>query len=560
MGKATIIGTGARNLERAQYRVRIEKSDDRALAQAKVISREMEVLDGIITTRYSEYSTAQSAYSAAESDLDAIVRQSIEDPINNPDSKVNAATQAEREAYAALLSAKSKYQLSVLKHKSLENKKYYLENKLVEDIRTVWCADCNRNLTGEVATIEIPNTDDTILIRPGGADGTDAGYSQSRDGQLRSVAAMSAAEAAWNYTMFPGWQKWKPLYRLGKITRRIQNNSKCDILLDAYSTVQGLATDVDRTLINVPMVYKNRDDGGPYEVGDRVVVEFVGQDHESPRVIGYEQFPCTTSSSTTTTSISVTTTTTTTLTIMYMQDYTGLILLNNADTGAFISSMGNTPYCPGYPPCVFRGLAASGTKLIQGAIFHRKLLELNIDTGAVENIYTDSYAAVFGSPPPTYPTGRWKGILDLGYDPNTGNVVSVMGDPPYDPQGYVVVHNGISDSIISSNHLILFGSYQYSPHAITVINGDLVIYATRTLAPTGSYMVIMDGLSMTVKSTISWPVAYRYNHITSHNGNLIGTGILADPKKVVLHDGITTTVLGSFYVSYDPVGIAVYDD
>jgi hypothetical protein len=309
------------------------------------------------------------------------------------------------------------------------------------------------------------------------------------------------------------------------------------------------------------MFYKNRDDGGPYEIGDRVVVEFYGQNHEAPRVIGYEEFPCTTSTSTTTTSISVTTTSTTSLTIMYMQDYTGLILQYNADTGAFLSSMANTPYCPGTPPpCTFRALATSGTKLIQGALFHRKLLELNIDTGAVENIYTDSFSAVFGYPPPAYPTEAWKGILDLGYDPITGNVVSVMGDAGYDINGYVVVHDGVSDTILSANHLVLFGSDQYSPHAITVVDGDIVVYATRTLAPTGSYMVILDGLTMNVKSTISWPVAYRYNHITSHNGNLIGTGILADPKKVVLHSGITTTVLGSFYELYDPVGIAVYDD
>jgi hypothetical protein len=44
------------------------------------------------------------------------------------------------------------------------------------------------------------------------------------------------------------------------------------------------------------MIYKNRDDGGPYEIGDRVVVGFYGQNWEAPRVIGFEEYPCTTTS------------------------------------------------------------------------------------------------------------------------------------------------------------------------------------------------------------------------------------------------------------------------
>jgi len=561
MGKATILGSKDLNLAPGQYRVRIEKSDSRVAATNEQIDQELTILDNIIPERYSSYSDAIRAHKTAESDLDAIVRQSIESPDADHSAKINSATTAERTAYTNLIKAKSQYQAVVLKQQALQNKRSYLNNQITEDIRTVWCADCQKSLSGEVATMEIPGTDQIIMIRPGGADGSGSEYSVSRDGQLRSVASMSSAEVVWNYTMLPGWQKWKPIYRLGKITNRPPGASKCSVLLDQYSTVQGLATDVERQLHNVPMIYKNRDDGGPYVVGDRVVIEFYNQNHESPRVIGYEEYPCTTTTlTTTTTTLTVTTTTTTSLEIMYTQDYTGAILTYDADAGSFIGPMGNTPYCPGYPPCTFRGLATTGTKLIQCALFHRKLLVLNISTGAVEDIYTDAYAAVFGSPPPAYPTGAWKGILDIGYDPSSGDLVTVMGDPPYDIQGYLVIHDGTSDTISTSGHVFTTTGYQVSPHSVTVVDGDIIVYATRTIDPgSGSYLITMNGMSLTPKSTISWPIAYRYNHITSHNGNLIGTAILADPKHIVLHSGLTPTVLGSFYLSYDPVGIAVYD-
>ena len=301
MGKGTILGSKDLNLERGQYRIRLEKSDTRSATDLERIDQELLVLDTLVPERYSSYSDAQRLHSFATSDLDRVVQQSIETPGPDADAKVQAATTAERTAYDTLIKSKAQYQSVVLKQQSLMNKRSYIENQSSEDIRTVWCADCQRTLTGSVGTLEIPGTDDLVLIYPGGADGTDSEYSSSRDGQLRSVSAMSPAEAAWNYTMFPGWQKYKPTYRLGKITDRPPGHAKCSVLLDAYSTAQGLDTDVTRTLTNVPMVYKNRDDGGPYVVGDRVVVEFQNQNWESPRVIGFEDYPCTTSSSSSTT-------------------------------------------------------------------------------------------------------------------------------------------------------------------------------------------------------------------------------------------------------------------
>jgi hypothetical protein len=305
MGKATILGSGARGLGRGQYRVRIEKANNRTAYEILRIDNELAAISSSLSDLYSSYSDARKAHDNARSDLSQIIQQSKESPAVDYSDKLSSATQSELDASISHSVARNRYQSARLKQRSLEGKKSYLNDRTTEDIRTVWCADCQRNLSGSVATIEIPNTDDTILIRPGGADGSGSVYSSTRDGQLRSVHAMSPAEAAWNYTMFPAWQKWKPLYRMGKILERIPNNSKCTVLLDAYSTAQGLDTDVERRLTNVPMTYKGRDDGGPYQVGDRVVVEFYNQNPEAPRVVGFEDYPCTT---TTTTATATTTT------------------------------------------------------------------------------------------------------------------------------------------------------------------------------------------------------------------------------------------------------------
>ena len=301
MGKATILPSGDLNLERGQYRVRIEKDNTKTEAEFKRIDNEISAADSEIPVAYTEYEDAQKTYYKSIRDLDEIIQQSKESPEEDYTAKLNSASNTVTESQTDLNIKKSRLNNARLKKRSLQGKKLYLQNSIgADDIRIVWCADCQRELEGVVSTVEIPNTDQEILIRPGGSDGSGSEYSASRDGQFRSTASMSPAEAVWNYTLFPAWQRYKPLYRLGKITNRPPNSSKCDVLLDAYSTVQGLATDEERQLYNVEMIYKGRDDGGPYQLGDRVLIRFYNQNREAPQVVGFEQDPCTTTSTSST--------------------------------------------------------------------------------------------------------------------------------------------------------------------------------------------------------------------------------------------------------------------
>ena len=79
------------------------------------------------------------------------------------------------------------------------------------------------------------------------------------------------------------------MYRVGKITSLSGDN--CSITLDdALSSQQSLDINQSATLQSVPIVYMT-ENGSAFEVDDRVVVEFQGQDWTQPRVIGFESNP-----------------------------------------------------------------------------------------------------------------------------------------------------------------------------------------------------------------------------------------------------------------------------
>lgn len=303
MGKATILPSGARDLERGQYYVRIEKDSTRAEWAIQRLSRDLDALSGIISTNYSSYQSAQNAHSQAKSDLNQIIQQGKESPSDDANDKIKSATQAERSTALTLANARAVYQMSRTKEESIRRRIRYLKDQTtIEDTRVVWCADCNQTLQegDSVGTIEIPNTDDSIMIKPTGTDVNGSDYDSEIDGILTNTAALTPAQAFHSYAVFPGWQRWKPTYRLGKILEKTGRDN-ATILLDAESTVQSLKVDNARYIYNVPLTLKGQK-SGPYEIGDRVVVKFEDQNHESPKVVGFEEDPCTTSTTTTTTS------------------------------------------------------------------------------------------------------------------------------------------------------------------------------------------------------------------------------------------------------------------
>ena len=99
-----------------------------------------------------------------------------------------------------------------------------------------WCADLSQNLTGEVGTIEPNGEPDPAkyIIQPGYQ--ANAVYNQSRDGQVQALMASTPEATFWNKAMMPGWQKWKPTYRIGVIDSIDSAEHTCSLTLDVVNS------------------------------------------------------------------------------------------------------------------------------------------------------------------------------------------------------------------------------------------------------------------------------------------------------------------------------------
>lgn len=169
----------------------------------------------------------------------------------------------EKEISAALKSQTDKIDLknSLLKQKSILNLKitamqariaYLTANMPADPTIDAWCADLTEDLTGTVATIEVPGERGTVLISPGEYSEYDAEI----DGQLNPAINQTPEQCFWNLAMLPGWQKWLPTYRFGIITALNVENDTCSLSLEAaLSSQQDLDVNSVTSLTQVPIEY-----------------------------------------------------------------------------------------------------------------------------------------------------------------------------------------------------------------------------------------------------------------------------------------------------------------
>lgn len=286
MGKGTIVN----HISDGKYNITLDIDDSRAQQAITDLDAGILRYNTIITELGASRGTAWAMYDSARTKLNSIITQYM------------AGTATRKQVVAATVDMNSKlrlyheydrsYRAAELQQEALRKRKEYIEDKLAENPEPTieaWCADLTENLSGNIGTIEIPNerTND-VQVRPG-YDG-EAVYNASRDGQLQQVVSSSAAGVYYNYAMFPGWQKWMPTYRVGKITAKPTQDTANVLLDSATSTAQNLDVNVSNTLSDVPIVYMDCD-GAVFVVDDRVVVEFINQDHTNPRIIGFETNP-----------------------------------------------------------------------------------------------------------------------------------------------------------------------------------------------------------------------------------------------------------------------------
>lgn len=284
MGKGTIqshIGEGKYSVKLLLHRERVDQ-------------RIQELTDAINQVDLVELAAAETALTDAQAALDQAIADQDAAIATRDLEKMAAAAKTVAEKAAERDKAKVERDRIKLRLASLKKEKTYLEaNTPVDPVVEAWCADLTEDLTGEVATVEIPGERNGVpaLIRPGdtSAHPDGAAYDGTRDGQLQPSIAGTPAAVFYNWALLPGWQRWKPTYRIGTIVSL--SGDTCALTLDAAnSSAQSLTVNQVESLINVPITYMTCN-GGAFQIGDRVVVEFENQSWDNPRVIGFESNP-----------------------------------------------------------------------------------------------------------------------------------------------------------------------------------------------------------------------------------------------------------------------------
>lgn len=275
MGIAQILSGGTDG----KYNIRLVKETAKAAAKKTALETRLVALTADITTKEIEFYAALAVFEAKKTLLTAAITA-----YNAGTVTINDVEKAQSDmmtAYKDHVEKQRAYNRLVLEETSLQKQLDLLDLLFVnEDRANVWCADLTETLTGEVGAIEINGEKEEIIIMPEGDPGL---------GKIQEAAAGTPAGVFYNWAVRPGWQKYKPTYRIGTIT--YLNGDLCNVTLaPAASSDQNLNINQDETLINVPIEYMTCN-GSAFEVGDEVVIEFEGQDWNTPKVIGFRTNP-----------------------------------------------------------------------------------------------------------------------------------------------------------------------------------------------------------------------------------------------------------------------------
>lgn len=161
---------------------------------------------------------------------------------------------------------------------------------------SAWCADLSEEITAGtlVDTFEPPGFRDGDRLHIAPYQSSPQSWSASEVGKLRDAPTMTDAAVLYAYLIEPGHYKWRPLWRYAEITEIQSGADTCNLTLEAVNarTVESetLSLNSESTLSAVPIAYMSCNSAA-FEVGDRVIVLFEGQNRAHPKVIGFASNP-----------------------------------------------------------------------------------------------------------------------------------------------------------------------------------------------------------------------------------------------------------------------------
>ena len=285
MGQGTIVSESGEGL----YTVSLDYGSDIANQQIAKLNARLSDLTTINAALQIEKNAATALSSGIKSDLNSAISAYSSAISGGGEGKAERATvdSLTKDLLKSNITAQKidlKYDLYGGESSSISREIAYLSGLDLEAEVDAWCVDYTLEAEGEVGTIEVPGEPAKTLIVPECA-------APSVDGDVIARPVQDEKQLFVNLAMLPGWQKYKPTYRLGEITIINIPDNECDITLDsAASSAQGLDINQGNYLVDVPIEYMECD-ATVFEDGDRVLVQFVGQNWESPKVIGFESDP-----------------------------------------------------------------------------------------------------------------------------------------------------------------------------------------------------------------------------------------------------------------------------
>ncbi|TYT73114.1 hypothetical protein, partial [Desulfobotulus mexicanus] len=282
-----------------RYRVRLLRNWQHMDQQMQMLTETLEQIQPEASLLEEELAGLEAEQKALSDKLDAAIisyRQAMAaDPSSASMAGIQKVMQEKNQLTVGIRSRRLKLQRLHARILTLEIRRQTLQdlkNDRMQDIREVWCADCTQGLSGTVATLEVNGEPEQVLLAPG----TRPTPPDFPEGYLMPAMAMTTAQAVLNWTLFPGWQKWKPTVRTGILLERNLDTHKGRVRLDdARSHIGGMGINGLELLEEVPIEYMSCG-ASAFEEGDSVLVAFREQDPEKPVVIGFveEPRPCVT--------------------------------------------------------------------------------------------------------------------------------------------------------------------------------------------------------------------------------------------------------------------------
>ena len=246
MGSATILSGGSSGLYNIRLTLDTVKISSMKTAAEARIAR-IAIIEAEVQTQLT---AAEMIYLDKSHTLDDAI-SAFQNGTGSPKTTRADVIKAQTDASTALsvvAGLRHSRGLLQMEDAALRKRVILLSLKLVPvDLTGVWCADLSTELTGAVGTAEVNGEVTEILVMPSGRAGL---------GKIQPVLASSPAGVFYNQAVLPGWQKFKPTYRIGTITALdVAENTAGVTLLPALSSAQNLNINQAENLTGVPVVY-----------------------------------------------------------------------------------------------------------------------------------------------------------------------------------------------------------------------------------------------------------------------------------------------------------------